>query len=76
VLFGSCYGRGKEKVSETCHVCSGKGSMLVTQPAQKCPDCLCTGRRPTALGSRTPDAVGQAGRGSTDPRPGVDVFGV
>jgi len=44
------HGRGKEGAYGRCHVCMGKGSLPVSRPAQKCPDCLCTGRREEAPG--------------------------
>lgn len=39
-----CSGRGNESSDEKCSACRGVGSVLVPQPALKCPACHCTGR--------------------------------
>ena len=48
-----CEGSGIDPIvvhgPQTCHACGGKGSILVAEPAQKCPSCDGTGWRHEVL---------------------------
>lgn len=65
-----CSGRGKESGDRKCPVCRGVGSVLVSQPARKCPACHCTGRDESQLKCQACEGTGweMARAGSEQPK--------